>query len=92
MTGGLSALLAFLPILTILVLMVGARLPATKAMPPAFLITLALSFFVWEMPLNWITAAGINGIVIALEILLIVFGALTLLFTLREKRCHKVNK
>jgi lactate permease len=84
MSENLLALLAFLPILSIFILMVGFRLPATKAMPVAFLITFGLAYGVWGMPVNWIAAAGINGVVIAINILLIVFGALTLLFTLRE--------
>ena len=42
------------------------------------------------MPLNWMAAASLNGLVIALDILLIVFGALTLLFTLRESGAIKI--
>jgi lactate permease len=78
------ALLASAPIITILILMVGLRWKATSAMPLAFLITLLLVLFVWETPLNWILAASLNGGVIAVKIILIVFGALALLFTLRE--------
>ena len=84
MSAGLLALLAAAPIVIIFRFMVGFRWPATKAMPVAFLITLLLVFFVWKMPLNWISAACINGIVIAIDIIIIVLGALALLFTLRE--------
>ncbi len=84
MNDALLALLSVLPIITIFILMAGLRQPATRAMPVAFLITLALAFFVWQMPGNWMMAAILNGMVIALEILLIVLGALALLFTLRE--------
>ncbi len=84
MTAGFLALLAFLPILTIFILMVGFRWPAARAMPLAFVITLLLALFVWGMPANWIAAATANGLVIAVKILLIVFGALAVLFTLRE--------
>jgi lactate permease len=84
MTDGILALFAFLPILLIFVLMVGLRQPATRAMPLAFLLTLVLVMFVWKTELNWIAASALNGVAIALKILLIVFGALTLLFTLRE--------
>ncbi|MFW5761071.1 MAG: L-lactate permease, partial [Cyclobacteriaceae bacterium] len=58
--------------------------PATRAMPIAFLIALALVSFIWETPVNWILASSVNGVVIALKIIIIVFGALVLLFTLRE--------
>lgn len=81
---GLLALLASLPIIAIFVLMVGFRWPATKAMPLAFLIALILAIVVWKTPGNWIMAASLNGIVIALKIIFIVFGALLVLFTMRE--------
>lgn len=84
MSDGLFALLASLPVLSVFTLMVVFRWPATKAMPVSFLLTLLLVLFVWDMPPNWVAAASANGLVIAIDILLIVFGALTLLFILRE--------
>ena len=84
MTDGILALLAAIPILAIFILMVGFRWSATKAMPFAFFITLLLALFVWKTPMNWILASSLNGVFIALTIILIVFGALTLLFSLRE--------
>lgn len=84
MSENILALLAVIPILTIFILMVGFRMPATRAMPLAFVVTLILAAGVWGMPLNWIAAASVNGLVIAVNILIIVFGALVLLFTLRE--------
>jgi len=84
MSEVILAFFAALPIVTILILMVGLRWPATKAMPLAFLVALVLILFIWQTPLNWIFASTLNGAVIAVKIILIVFGALTLLFTLRE--------
>ncbi|MCK4922293.1 MAG: L-lactate permease [Bacteroidales bacterium] len=84
MSEGILALLAVIPIAAIFILMVGFRWPATKAMPLAFGLALILVLFVWKTPLNWVLASSLNGVVIALKIILIVFGALTLLFTLRE--------
>jgi len=84
MSVGFLALLASLPIVVIIVLMVGFRWPATKAMPLAFAIALVLALTVWETPVNWVAAATINGIVLAFKILFIVFGALLVLFTMRE--------
>ena len=84
MSEGILALIAAIPILTIFVLMAIFRWPATKAMPLAFAVTLGLVVFIWGTHPNWIAAATLNGLVVAVEILLIVFGALTLLFTLRE--------
>jgi len=84
MSDGILALLAVLPIAAIFVLMVGFRWPATRAMPVTFALTFLLALLVWKTPLNWILASSLNGVVIALKIILIVFGALALLFTLRE--------
>lgn len=84
MPHGLLAILAALPIVAIFVFMALFRWPATRAMPVAFLLALVLVFFVWNMPPRWIGASIISGLVITLDITLIVFGALTLLFTLHE--------
>jgi lactate permease len=90
MSDGIIALLAALPIFTILILMVGLRWPATKAMPLAFFVTALLALFVWKTPLTWVLASGLNGVIIGLTIVLIVFGALALLFTLRESGALEV--
>jgi len=84
MSLGILALLAFIPIAVIFILMVGFRWGATRAMPVAFFTALFLALFVWKTPGNWILASTVNGIGIAIQILLIVFGALAVLFTLRE--------
>jgi lactate permease len=84
MTEGILALLAAIPLATIFILMVNLRWPATKAMPVALGVTLILVLLIWKTPLNLVLASGINGIFVMLKIILIVFGALTLLFTLKE--------
>ena len=84
MSTGLLALIASLPIVAIFVFMVGFRWTATKAMPVAFVIALVLALLVWKTPFNWVAAATVNGVVIAFKILFIVFGALLVLFTMRE--------
>ena len=61
------ALLASIPILMIFILMVIMRWPATKAMPIAWITAILLAFFVWETPPNWLTAASINGVFLALS-------------------------
>ena len=84
MSPGVLALLGFLPIAVIFILMVGFRWGATRAMPVAFVAAVLLAVFIWDTPMNWIYAASVNGVGIAIQILLIVFGALAVLFTLRE--------
>ncbi len=84
MSLGFQAFVAFLPILAVLVLMVLQRWPATRAMPASWLIAVLISAFVWKTPIRWIAASSINGIFITMKILIIIFGALVVLFTLRE--------
>ena len=84
MSDTLLAILGFTPVLIIFILMAGLRWPATRAMPIAFAVVLALVYFVWGTYPEHIAAASINGVVIAIDILFIVLGALALLFTLRQ--------
>ncbi len=81
---GLLALIALLPIVLALVLMVGMRWPATKAMPLAWLVTVAAGVLVWEMPLGFVVASTLNGFGGAINVLIIVFGAILILYTLRD--------
>lgn len=84
MSVGILSFLALLPILSVFVLIVIFRLPATRAMPVAFILVCSLAFFVWQTPLLQIMAASIDGIVTAASILYIVLGAVFLLNLLRE--------
>ena len=76
------SLLAFLPILTIGILLVGLRWPAKNAMAVGFLVVVAVAYFVWGVEPLAIVASTIQGLGIATQILYIVFGALLLLATL----------
>jgi lactate permease len=79
---GLQAFLAATPILIAALLLVGLRWPARRTMPPVYLAAAAIALLVWQMSLLHIVAATIQGLVIAAEILYIIFGALLLLNTL----------
>ena len=46
----MTALLSFLPILAVGVLLVGFRLPASRAMPVSYLVAAGLALFVWQVP------------------------------------------
>ncbi|WP_243546948.1 L-lactate permease [Pseudodesulfovibrio tunisiensis] len=78
------ALMALVPIALVLVLMVGLRWPATKAMPLAWIVTSLLAAFVWKMPMGFIAASTLSGFGSAINVLIIVFGAILILYTLRE--------
>ncbi|MDG5471376.1 L-lactate permease [Jeotgalibacillus sp. ET6] len=75
---------ALTPVLSVFIFLVILRLPATKAMPVSLLVTGVLAYFVWEMPALQIFAASIEGLIIAVSILWIVFGAVLLLNTLSK--------
>lgn len=79
----LLALVALLPILVALVLMVGMRWPATKAMPLAWLVCVLGAMAAWKLPVGYITALSLQGVVTAIGVLIIVFGAIVILYTLQ---------
>lgn len=83
MSISLLAFVALIPILVALVLMVGLRMGAMKAMPIAWLACAAGAFFVWNLPINYIAALSIQGAISAVGVLIIVFGALLILHTLQ---------
>jgi lactate permease len=82
--NGLNALVAVLPILAVMFFLVVLRWPATRAMPVAYAMTLAFALFFWHVPFVHAMAASLRGVVIAATLLYIIFGAIVLLFTLKE--------
>jgi lactate permease len=78
------ACLSLLPIATVGVLLVGLRWPASRAMPLCYLVAATLAFSVWRVSGVQIAAASVRGLIIAAELLYIVFGAVLLLNTLDE--------
>ncbi|BAB05851.1 L-lactate permease [Halalkalibacterium halodurans] len=63
MTTGWLAFMSLLPIIVVGVLLVGMRMPASKAMPISFLVAAGLSLFIWQVPVKQVTAASINGLI-----------------------------
>ncbi|WP_029895642.1 L-lactate permease [Desulfohalovibrio reitneri] len=83
MSIGLLALIAFIPIALALVLMVGMRWPATKAMPLAWAACALGGILIWQLPAGYVAALSLQGVVTAISILIIVFGAILILHTLK---------
>jgi len=79
MNLNLLALFAVIPIVLVFILMVIYGWPATKAMPLGWIIAILIAVFIWKMPSKWILASIIGGAINALDILLIVFGAILIL-------------
>ncbi|MBQ1539654.1 MAG: L-lactate permease [Desulfovibrio sp.] len=82
MSTGLLALFAILPIVVALILMVPLRWPSTRAMPLAFLTGAALAMGVWGLSGMRIGALFIQGVITAIGVLIIVFGAILIYYTL----------
>ena len=75
----LQLLTAAMPLFSVFILLVLCRLPARQAMPLSLLLSAALAYWVWQMPLLQLSAALLEGLVIAATILWIIFGAIVLL-------------
>jgi len=87
---GTQAFFAALPIIVAAVLLVGFRLPAKKAMPVVYLVTTAVALYVWEVTFNRVLASTIQGLLITIAVLWIIFGAILLLNTLKHSGAIKV--
>lgn len=77
-------LLAFTPILIAAITLVGLQWPAKRAMPVVLGFTVLLAFTVWDMTAQRIGASVIQGVVITVSVMWIVFGALFLLNILKQ--------
>lgn len=84
MSIGMLALLAIIPILVALIFMVGLRWPATRAMPLAWLVCVICGLVGWKLSPSYLLALSLQGVVVAIGVLIIVFGAILILYTLEE--------
>lgn len=78
------ALLAALPILIVGTLLIGLRWPAKYAMPVGLIAVVIIAAAVWRMSWTAIAASAVQGVLIAIGLLWIVFGALLLLETITK--------
>ena len=78
----MTALLAALPLVLVFLLLVVWQWPARRTMPVGLILTALIAFFYWDVSIQYILAASIEGLVIAAKVLYIIFGALLLLFVL----------
>jgi len=77
------ALLAFIPIVFCVVVMAVFNWPAKFAMPITWLITAILAYFFWSVDLLTLTAYSIAGLFSSIEVLIIIFGAILVMNTLK---------
>lgn len=78
------AFISLLPIAAVALFLVILRWPASRAMPISYAVAVGLALLVWKVPAIQVTAASLKGVIVAVELLYIIFGALLLLNTLRE--------
>ncbi|MGB7981196.1 MAG: L-lactate permease [Candidatus Nanopelagicales bacterium] len=74
---------ALMPVLSVAILLVVLRMPASRAMPLSLVITIALAMTAWGVPALQISASVVEGLIIAASVVLIVLGALTFLGVMR---------
>ena len=84
MNQSLLALLAFVPLLLAGVLLIGFRMAARLAMPIVFVVTALIALLAWDMTFTRVLASSLQGLILTVAILWIIFGALLLLNTLKH--------
>jgi lactate permease len=84
MNPTILAILSLMPVFAVALFLVGLRWPASRAMPLCYIVCAALALFVWKVPAITVTAASLNGIIVAITLLYIIFGAILLLNFLQE--------
>ncbi|MEG4642468.1 lactate permease [Paracoccus pantotrophus] len=84
MAGLITFILALLPIATVFVLLVVLAKSAKFSMLVAYLVTAATALLIWGTELNKVLGATVNGVVTAVSLLYIVFGAILMLYALEE--------
>nr|WP_111298298.1 L-lactate permease [Paracoccus saliphilus] len=84
MSTGVLALLAFLPIITAGILLIGFRMPAKYVMPLTYVLAVAVALTAWGVSPNRVIASTLQGLMQTAGLLWIIFGALLLLNTLKH--------
>ncbi|WP_261863283.1 L-lactate permease [Psychrobacter sp. JCM 18900] len=84
MNQTIYGLLALLPIVLCGIFLIGLQWSAKRTMPIVLAVTATLALFVWDMTLNRVSSSIIQGMVITVSVLWIVFGAIFLLNTLKH--------
>ncbi|MDP2102401.1 MAG: L-lactate permease [Methylotenera sp.] len=79
----MQALTAAMPVLAVLLFLVILRIPASRAMTLSLALVVGLAWWVWRVPSIQIAASILEGWVISASILIIVFGAIVFLNTLK---------
>lgn len=77
------AIIAFIPIIVTVIVMAGFNWPAKIALPLAWLLTAIVCFFAWKMNMITIAAQTIAGFLNSIDTIVIIFGAILIMNTLK---------
>ncbi len=86
----LYPILAFLPIVLTIVLMVWMNKPAKVALPIAWLLAAVIGLTAWQMDFMKVLGFSVFGLLKAIDVLLIIFGAILILNTLKKSGAMSV--
>jgi lactate permease len=78
------AIIAFIPIVLVIVLMTVFNIKAKRAIPGAWLVCCALAFIFWQMSFGGLLKQTVVGFLESVSVLLIIFGAVLIMNTLSE--------
>ncbi|PHR28730.1 MAG: lactate permease [Desulfotalea sp.] len=84
MSTSIQALLAATPILLAAILLLGLHWPARRAMPVVYLAAAGIALVFWDMSVTRVLASSIQGLIVTVAVLWIIFGAIMLLNTLQN--------
>lgn len=93
----LTLLLALSPLLILILIISCFKKPLSLASPIVFIFTILIAFIVWQIKTNFLIGSTIKGALIALDISIIIFGALFFLDFLKKTKAidsisHYLNK
>ena len=76
------AIIAFIPLIVVVVLMIAFKWPAKRALPLAWLLSLIIGGAIWKLGIMDMASLTINGFLSAFTTLFIIFGAILIMNTL----------
>lgn len=78
------AIIAFIPIILVIVLMAVLNIPAKRAIPGGWLLCSVLSLIFWRMSFGNLVKQTVVGFLESITVLLVIFGAVLIMNTLSE--------
>ena len=92
MNDYLAGFVGLIPILSVMFFLVILKWSALRAMSFSYVLIVLLAIFVWKVDALRVLAVSYRGVIITVNLIWIIFGAVVLLFTLRESGALTVIK